>query len=62
MAGSKLIRYAAAVWIASSGLAGSSSVRADTLPWALAQAYVNNPVVNAQRASLRATSMWLAEP
>jgi len=29
-------------------------VRADTLPWALVQAYQNNPVLNAQRASLRA--------
>src|SRR5262245_56908478 len=29
--------------------------RAHTLPWALAQAYVNNPVMNAQRAAMRAT-------
>ena len=29
--------------------------RADTLPGALAQAYVCNPVINAQRAALRAT-------
>ena len=29
-------------------------IRADTLPWALVQAYQNNPVLNAQRASLRA--------
>ena len=28
--------------------------RADTLEWALVQAYQNNPVLNAQRASLRA--------
>jgi outer membrane protein len=31
------------------------SAKADTLPGALAQAYVNNPVLNAQRAALRAT-------
>ena len=29
--------------------------RADTLPSALAQAYTCNPVINAQRAALRAT-------
>jgi len=28
---------------------------ADTLPWALTQAYQNNPTLNAQRASVRAT-------
>ena len=28
---------------------------ADTLEWALVQAYQNNPSLNAQRASLRAT-------
>jgi outer membrane protein len=28
---------------------------ADTLPWALAQAYQNNPQINAQRAAVRAT-------
>src|SRR5689334_23187727 len=27
---------------------------ADTLPWALVQAYQNNPVLNSQRAALRA--------
>ena len=32
-----------------------SEARADTLLWALVQAYQNNPSLNAQRASLRAT-------
>src|SRR3984885_10103929 len=35
--------------------AGFGSARADTLEWALVQAYQNNPSLNAQRASLRAT-------
>jgi outer membrane protein len=34
---------------------GFGSARADTLEWALVQAYQNNPSLNAQRASLRAT-------
>ena len=46
---------ALAVAAATCGGALSSSADADTLPWALAQAYVNNPIVNAQRANLRAT-------
>ena len=33
----------------------SLSAQADTLEWALVQAYQNNPSLNAQRASLRAT-------
>ena len=36
------------------GLAGSGAA-ADTLEWALVQAYQNNPSLNAQRAALRAT-------
>jgi len=36
------------------GLAGSEAA-ADTLEWALVQAYQNNPSLNAQRAALRAT-------
>ena len=32
-----------------------SEAAADTLVWALVQAYQNNPSLNAQRASLRAT-------
>ncbi len=32
-----------------------SAARADTLEWALVQAYQNNPSLNAQRAALRAT-------
>ena len=39
---------------AGSGLAGSEAA-ADTLEWALVQAYQNNPSLNAQRAALRAT-------
>ncbi len=46
--------YALAVG-AACALALGLSARADTLPGALAQAYVNNPVLNAQRAALRAT-------
>lgn len=33
----------------------SDPAGADTLPWALAQAYQNNPQINAQRAAVRAT-------
>ena len=33
----------------------SSGSPADTLPWALVQAYQNNPQLNAQRAAVRAT-------
>ncbi|MGB7252036.1 MAG: TolC family protein, partial [Xanthobacteraceae bacterium] len=35
--------------------AGCSAAAADTLEWALVQAYQNNPSLNAQRAALRAT-------
>src|SRR6202007_107550 len=34
---------------------GCRAATADTLEWALVQAYQNNPSLNAQRASLRAT-------
>jgi len=34
---------------------GLVTARADTLEWALVQAYQNNPSLNAQRAALRAT-------
>ena len=44
-----LLLAAAAIGAACSGAAG------DTLEWALVQAYQNNPSLNAQRASLRAT-------
>ena len=36
-------------------LLGCAGAAADTLEWALVQAYQNNPSLNAQRASLRAT-------
>ena len=35
--------------------AGGTAAAADTLEWALVQAYQNNPSLNAQRAALRAT-------
>ncbi len=35
-------------------VAGAAPALADTLEWALVQAYQNNPVLNAQRAALRA--------
>lgn len=42
--------------LAGGGLAtAGSQAAADTLEWALVQAYQNNPSLNAQRASLRAT-------
>ena len=34
---------------------GACFAFADTLPWALVQAYQNNPQLNAQRAAVRAT-------
>ena len=50
------------IWaVASLALAGAgvgigcSGAAADTLEWALVQAYQNNPSLNAQRAALRAT-------
>lgn len=36
-------------------MASSGRAAGDTLPWALAQAYQNNPQINAQRAAVRAT-------
>jgi outer membrane protein len=46
----------ASLSIAGAGLGlGDSEARADTLEWALVQAYQNNPSLNAQRATLRAT-------
>ena len=44
--------FAAAVSVLVSGCIGAS---ADTIEWALVQAYQNNPSLNAQRASLRST-------
>jgi outer membrane protein len=45
---------AAAVALAAATLAAGLDARADTLEWALVQAYQNNPSLNAQRAALRA--------
>ncbi|MDE2285549.1 MAG: TolC family protein, partial [Hyphomicrobiales bacterium] len=50
--------WLAAVWLCLSGFGlgmGADDARADTLEWALVQAYQNNPSLNAQRAALRAT-------
>ena len=50
------IRFIAGVALASVAVAAASfPVAADTLEWALVQAYQNNPSLNAQRAALRAT-------
>ena len=46
---------ALAIAVALCGLADQPLAIADTLPGALAQAYVNNPTINAQRAAMRAT-------
>lgn len=46
---------ALAIAVALCGLANQPPAIADTLPGALAQAYVNNPTINAQRAAMRAT-------
>src|SRR4249920_1121161 len=44
----------AGVAVAAAGIS-SRQAAADTLEWALVQAYQNNPSLNAQRAALRAT-------
>jgi outer membrane protein len=41
---------------------GCGGAHADTLEWALVQAYQNNPSLNAQRASLRATDKSVPQP
>jgi outer membrane protein len=48
-------RLVASALVVANVIATVQAARADTLPGALAQAYVNNPVINAQRAALRAT-------
>jgi outer membrane protein len=54
-AGSASVRRIAALAITGVAVAMlSSTASADTLDWALVQAYQNNPTLNAQRASLRA--------
>src|SRR5271170_6891572 len=46
----------AGLCLAGAGLGiGCTDAAADTLEWAIVQAYQNNPSLNAQRASLRAT-------
>lgn len=50
---SRLLCGAAAVWLLAQ--AGATDLRAQTLEAALAQAYGNNPTLNAQRAAVRAT-------
>jgi len=50
-----LIRTSASVAVTGAAMAlALNSAAADTLEWALLQAYQNNPSLNAQRASLRA--------
>jgi outer membrane protein len=50
------IRSIAVIGLVGVGVAtASTGATADTLEWALVQAYQNNPTLNAQRASLRAT-------
>jgi len=51
------------------GLAGAAVLvlaagpaAADTLKWALTQAYLNNPQLNSQRASVRATARRRSSP
>jgi outer membrane protein len=48
------IRLLAAVGTAAAAIGYGSTASADTLEWALVQAYQNNPSLNAQRAALRA--------
>ena len=47
--------FAVALWLGSGSSSSGLPAVADTLEWALVQAYQNNPSLNAQRASLRAT-------
>ena len=47
--------WGAMLWAVVSAVSGVMPARADTLEWALVQAYQNNPSLNAQRAALRAT-------
>src|SRR6516225_845533 len=42
------------LWAALGAVSGVVPARADTLEWAIVQAYQNNPSLNAQRAALRA--------
>jgi outer membrane protein len=50
------LRAVACLFLAIAGIGvASSRAAADTLEWALVQAYQNNPSLNAQRAALRAT-------
>ena len=51
----ELIRRLAGLGAASLAVAATcSAASADTLEWAIVQAYQNNPSLNAQRAALRA--------
>jgi len=55
--GRQIVRWFAAIILPAACLLGtaSSEASADTIQWALVQAYQNNPSLNAQRAALRAT-------
>src|ERR1044071_5910269 len=54
-AGGAAWRPFAALAIAGLAVVTPGRAKADTLEWALVQAYQNNPSLNAQRAALRAT-------
>jgi len=62
MRGRRLRTYFSGLALVTTGLAtgcaavasGAATARADTLEWAIVQAYQNNPSLNAQRAALRA--------
>ncbi len=50
------VRIVATAWIVMASIVASPGISAaDTLPWALVQAYQNNPTLNSQRAAVRAT-------
>ena len=53
--GVRIVATASLLSMACRVLALSGIAAADTLPWALVQAYQNNPQLNAQRAAVRAT-------
>src|SRR3954451_2147233 len=55
MVGVRLLAGAAALALATAWSGGATPVLADTIEAALVRAYQNNPQLNAQRASVRAT-------
>src|SRR5579862_2984900 len=53
--GASMLAAASLACLATAAPFAATKAAADTLEWALVQAYQNNPSLNAQRASLRAT-------